>query len=128
MISFVCHGDILTKVSRSHQVSNLRNLSCSKMPENWPAKSDYNSKWVIGVLTEAKVVWGFDLKMLRKLCSLGQFQSYKKGLFMGRMYTPSMYTQRVKDIITHLRKAVYINVYLHVNLTLLKIKTKKKYN
>ena len=98
------------------------------MPENWPVKSDYNSKWVIGALAEAKGVWGFDLKMLRKLCSLGQIRSYKKNLFMERVYIPSMYTQRVKDIIIHLRKTVYINVYLHVNLTLLKVKTKKTTN
>ena len=98
------------------------------MPENWPVKSDYNSKWVIGALTEAKEVWGFDLKMLKKLCSLGRFRSYKKSLFMGRMYTPTLYAQRVKGIIIHLRKTVYKNVYLHVNLTLLKVKTKNKYN
>ena len=97
------------------------------MPENWPVKSDYNSKWVIGALAEAERVWGFDLKMLRKLCSLGRFRSYK-SLFMGRMYTPTLYTQRVKGIIIHLKKTVYINVYLHVNLTLLKVKTKSKYN
>ena len=66
--------------------------------------------------------------MLRKLCSLGRFRSYRKGLFMGRMYTPTLCTQRVKVIITHLRKTVYINVYLHVNLTLLKVKTKKTTN
>ena len=35
------------------------------MPENWPVKSDYNSKWVIGALAEAKGVRGFDLKILK---------------------------------------------------------------
>ena len=87
------------------------------MPENWSVKSDYNSKWVIGTLAEAKGVSGFDLKMLMKLCSLERFRSYKKSLFMRRMYTPNLYAQMVK---------VYINVYLHVNLTLLKVRTKKK--
>ena len=45
-INFVCQGDVLSKVPRSYQVSNLRpeKLSCFKMPENWPVKSDYNSK------------------------------------------------------------------------------------
>ena len=55
------------------------------MPENWPVKSDFNSTGVIGALAEAKGVWGFYLKMLRKLCSLGRFESYKKNSFMGRM-------------------------------------------
>ena len=87
------------------------------MPENWSVKSDYNSKWVIGTLAEAKGVSGFDLKMLMKLCSLGRFRSYKKSLFMRRMYTPNLYAQMIK---------VCINVYLHVNVTLLKARTKKK--
>ena len=87
------------------------------MPENWSVKSDYNSKWVIGTLAEAKGVSGFDLKMLMKLCSLGRFRSHKKSLFMRRMYTPNLYAQMIK---------VCINVYLHVNLTLLKARTKKK--
>ena len=47
---------------------------------------------------------------------------------MGRMYNPTLYAQRIKGIIIHLRKTVYINVYLHVNLTLLKVKTENKYN
>ena len=37
------------------------------MSENGPVKSDYNSKWVIGALAEAIGVWGFDLKILRKI-------------------------------------------------------------
>ena len=53
------------------------------MAENWPVKSDYNSKGVIGGLAEAKGVWGFYLKMLRKLCSLGRFESYKKKFVHG---------------------------------------------
>ena len=48
------------------------------MPQNWPVKSDCNSKWVSGAWAEAKGVCGFDLKILKKLCSLGRFQSYKK--------------------------------------------------
>ena len=44
------------------------------------------------------------------------------------MYTPNLYAQKVKGNIIRLRKRVYINVYLHVNLTLLKVKTKNKYN
>ena len=28
----------------------------TKMPEHWPVKSNYNSKWVIGALAEAKGV------------------------------------------------------------------------
>ena len=103
-INFVCQGDILSKVSRSHEVSNLRNYVV-----NWPVNSG---------------VWDFELRMLRKLCSLGRFRSYKKRLFMGTMNTPNLYTQRVKGIIVHFRKTVYINVYLHVNLTLPKVKTK----
>ena len=43
-----------------------------------------------------------------------------------RMYNPTLYAQRIKGI--NLRKTVYINVYLHVNLTLLKVKTENKYN
>ena len=39
------------------------------MPENWPVKSDYNWKWVIGAWPEAKGACGFNLKILKKLCS-----------------------------------------------------------
>ena len=76
-INFVCQGDVLSKVPRSYQVSNLRpeKLSCFKMPENWLVKSDYNSKWVTGAWAEARVVCGLDFKMLRKLCLLGQIRS-----------------------------------------------------
>ena len=98
------------------------------MPENWPVKSDYNSKWVIGAWAKAKGICGFDLKILKKLFSLGRFRSYKKSSFMVRMYTPTLYAQRIKGIIIHLRKTVYINVYLHINLTFLEIKTENKYN
>ena len=42
--------------------------------------------------------------------------------------TSTLYAQRIKGIIIQLRKTVYINVYLHVNLTLLKVKTKNRYN
>ena len=80
------------------------------------------SYWSLG---EAKGVCGFDLKILKKLCSLGRFQSYKKSLFMRRMYTPTLYAQRIKGIIIHLRKTVHITVYLHVNLTFLKVKQKR---
>ena len=48
------------------------------MPENWPVKSDYNLELVIGAWAEAKGVCGFDLKMLKKLYSLGRFRSYKE--------------------------------------------------
>ena len=44
---------------------------------------------------------------------------------------PTLYAQnakRIKGIIRELQKTVYINVYLHVNLTLLKVKTENKYN
>ena len=128
-------------------------------------------------------ICAFDLKMLRKLCSLGRLQSYRKSSFMGkdvhpgpileskgicaifqkkskqgqniwqfgqkcqkfenilkkgqphacnyRMHetaricpdTPALYAQRIKGIIIQLRKTVYINVYLYVNQTLLKVKT-----
>ena len=61
-INFVCQGEI----------------SCYNKPENWPVRSDYNSKWVIGAWAEAKGVSGFDLKILKKLSSLGWFGSYKK--------------------------------------------------
>ena len=40
----------------------------------------------------------------------------------------TLYAQRIKGIIIQLRKTVYINVYLHVNPTLLKVKTENKYN
>ena len=53
------------------------------MPENWPVRSDYNSKSVIGAWEEAKGVCGFDLKILKKLCSLGWFRSYKKKFVHG---------------------------------------------
>ena len=48
------------------------------MPENWPVRSDYNSKLVIGAWAEAKGESGFDLKILKELCSLARFRSYKK--------------------------------------------------
>ena len=83
------------------------------------------SDWSIGRSNRSVKFW---LENVKENCSLGQFRSYKKSLFMGRMYTPTLYTQRVKGIIIHLKKTVYINVYLHVNLTLLKVKTKSKYN
>ena len=91
-INFVCQGDVLSKVPRSYQVSNLRpeKLSCFKMPENWPVKSDYNSKWVTGAWAEAKGVCGFDLKILKKLCSLGRFQSYKKKFVHGEDVQPHL--------------------------------------
>ena len=62
------------------------------MPENSPVKSDYNSKWVIGACTEAKGVFGFDLKILKNLCSLRQFRSYKKKVpsWGGCIPPPSM--------------------------------------
>ena len=47
---------------------------------------------------------------------------------MGSMYNPNLYAQRIKGITVDLRKTVYINVYLHVNLALLKVKTENKYN
>ena len=47
---------------------------------------------------------------------------------MGKMYTPTLYAQRVKGIIIHLKKTVYMNVYLHGDLTLLKVKTENKFN
>ena len=46
-INFACQGEMLSEVSWSHQVSPEK-LSCYNMPENWPIRSDYNSKWVIG--------------------------------------------------------------------------------
>ena len=94
------------------------------MQENCPIKSDCNSKRVIGAWAEAKRVCGFDLKMING-CG-GVVQSYKKSSFMGRMYTSTLYAQRIKGIIRDLRKTVSINVYLHVNLTLLKVKNRKK--
>ena len=98
------------------------------MPENWPVKFDYSSKWVTGAWAKAKGVYGFDLEMLKKLCLIGRFRSYKKVRSWGGCTPPTLYTQRVKDSIIHLRKTVYTNVYLHVNLTVLKVKTENKYN
>ena len=83
------------------------------MAENLPVKSDYNLEWVIGAWAEATGLCGFDLKMLKRLYSLRRFRSYK---------------EMVKGIVIHLKKTVDINVYLHVPLTLLKVKTENKYN
>ena len=92
-INFFCQGDILSKVSKLYQVSNL----C-----------------------------GFDLKMcLRRLCSLGRFRNYKQILFIGRMYTPTLCTQKVKAIIIHLRKTVQMFIYM---LTWHFEKQKQKFN
>ena len=61
------------------------------MAENWPVKSDYNSKGVIGALAEAKGVWGFYVKMLRKLCSLGRLKVTKKiRSWVGCKHPPCM--------------------------------------
>ena len=97
------------------------------MRENWPVKSDYNSKWVIGEWVEAKGMCGFDLKILKKFCSLGggRFRSSRKNSFMGSMYTLTLYAQRIEGIIINSRKTVYINMYLYVSLALLKVKTEK---
>ena len=47
---------------------------------------------------------------------------------MQRLYNTTLYAQRIKGITINLRKTVYINVYLEVNLTLIKVKTENKYN
>ena len=60
------------------------------MPKNWPVKSDYNSKWVIGAWAEAKGVCGFGLKILKKLCLLGRFRSYKKSFLHGEDVHPQL--------------------------------------
>ena len=60
------------------------------MPENWPLKSDYSSKWVIEVWAEAKGVYGFDLKILKKLCSLGRFRTYEKKFVHGEDVDPHL--------------------------------------
>ena len=67
------------------------------MPENWPVRSDYN--WLVrsdynsdytGTWAEAKGVCGFDLKILKKLCSLGQIQSSKKKFVHGEDVQPHL--------------------------------------
>ena len=73
---------------------------------------------------------GFDLKVLKKLCSLwgrggGGFEVLKKNSFMGSMYTLTLYAQRIEGIIINSRNTVYINMYVYVSLTLLKVKTEK---
>ena len=75
------------KVSSSLQTEKL---SCCKMPKHWPVKSDDNSKWVLGLWAEAKGVCGFDLKILKKLCSLEWFQSYKKMFLHGEDVHPHL--------------------------------------
>ena len=98
------------------------------MPENFPAKSYCNSKWVIRAWVEAKGVFGFYLKMSRKLTKL----KLQNKIIRVEDVHPQHVCQSVKGvtrgIVINLRKTVYINVYLHVNLTLLKIKTENKYN
>ena len=70
----------------------------------------------------------FDLKMsLRKLGSMIRFQSYENISFMGRMHTPHPLCP--KDYrYYHTFQENTVNVYLHVNLTLRKVKTENKYN
>ena len=58
------------------------------MPENWPVRSDYISKWVTGACAEAKGVCGLDFKILKKIYSLGRFQSYKKNFVHGEDVQP----------------------------------------
>ena len=127
-VKLVCHGgthfqkfqDLIKSLTwEAKLLWNVRKWTCSvwlqfKM-----------SDWSIGRSNRGVRFW---LENVKENCSLEQLRSYKKSLFMGRMYTRTLYTQRVKGIIIHLRKTMYINVYLHVNLTLLKIKTKSKYN
>ena len=48
------------------------------MPEDWPVKSDYNSKWVIGAWAEAKGVCGFDLKIFKKTLFTGTVSKLQK--------------------------------------------------
>ena len=60
------------------------------MPENSTVRSDYNSQWVIGEWAEAKGVCGIDLKILKKLCSLGCFRSYKKMFVHGEDLHPHL--------------------------------------
>ena len=45
---------------------------------------------------------------------------------MVKMYTRTLSAQRIKGIV--MRKTEYVNVYLHVTLSLLKVKTESKYN
>ena len=72
---------------------------------------------------------GFDLKILKKLCSLGRFRSYEKKFIHGEdVGGGALYAQRIKGIIINLRETVYINMYLHVKLTFLNVKTENKYN
>ena len=69
------------------------------MPENWPVKiAIQNESWA-----EAGGVCGFDLKMLRKLCSLEQFQSFRKNFSIVRMYTQGLF-QKVQGYVRFFRK------------------------
>ena len=61
---------------------------------------------------------------------IGAVSKLHKRFFHGEdvhLHLVHPYLVRVKVFIIHLRKTVCINVYLHVNLTLLKVKT-NKYN
>ena len=60
------------------------------MAENSTVRSDYNSEWVIGAWAEAKGVCGIDLKILKKLYSLGHFRSYKKKFVHGEDLHPHL--------------------------------------
>ena len=58
------------------------------MPENWPVRSDYNSKWFIGAWGEAKEVCGFDLKILKKLFHCDGFEVTKISCSWGECTPP----------------------------------------
>ena len=82
------------------------------MPENWPVRSDYNSKWVIGAWAEAKEVCGFDLKILKKLCSLWWFWSYKNKFAHKEDVHPTLYAQKGLKVTSYIwGKHVYKCVF-----------------
>ena len=81
------------------------------MPANWPVRSDYNSKWFTGAWAEAKVACGFDFKTLKKICSLGQSQSYKKNFVYGEDVQPHLVCLRIKGINKFEENSVYKCVF-----------------
>ena len=72
------------------------------MAENSTVRSDYNSEWVIWAWAEVKGVCGIDLKILKKLCSLGNIKEtllsklQKKVPSLGGFTPPPCMPKRLK--------------------------------
>ena len=72
------------------------------------------SHWSMG--RSQRGVW-FWLENIKETLFTGAVSKLQKKLVHGEDLHPTLYAQRIKGIIIHLKKPVYINVYLHVNLT-----------